>query len=77
VSLENPSWINCIRFDEYVVPHWLPNFGAFESEGALEFLPRLPAPEPIRSLRLEKTPADIGPYFTVDIGTFGWYKARI
>jgi hypothetical protein len=25
----------------------------------------------------KKTPADIGPYFTVDISTFAWYKAGV
>jgi hypothetical protein len=38
---------------------------------------RVPASQSSHSLRLEKSPADIGPYFTVDIGTFAWYKARI
>lgn len=28
-------------------------------------------------LRVKKILADIGPYFTVDIGTFAWYKAVI
>jgi hypothetical protein len=77
VSQQNPCWINCVGVGEYVVPHWPPNFGAYENDWALEFLLRLPAPEPFRSLRLEKTLADIGHYFAVDIGTFGWYKAGI
>jgi hypothetical protein len=31
----------------------------------------------IHSPRLEKSAAYIGPYLTVDIGTFAWYKAGI
>ena len=38
---------------------------------------RLLAPERIDEPRLEKSAADIGAYFTVDIGTFAWYKAGI
>jgi hypothetical protein len=38
MSRDNPSLINCVRGDEYVVPYWPPNSGAYESDGALEFL---------------------------------------
>jgi hypothetical protein len=35
------------------------------------------APERIDAPRLEKSAADVGLNFTVDIGTFDWYEAHI